>query len=59
MKLRQRLEQFGKRVVSVRLKKRHLAFGIGIAAKKMGNLLENQDHADSRKQSTNHARGHE
>ena len=53
------LEQLREGVLAVGLEKRHLPFVVGVAAEEMGDLLEDQDHADRGEKPSDHARGHE
>ena len=40
----------------VGLSERHLAFRVGVVAQNMRNLLQNENHTDSRQQALDHAR---
>ena len=50
-------QDLGERVLFVRLSERHVTFGIGIVTEHVGDLFENQDHADRRQQSLDHTGG--
>ena len=47
--------EFGERVLVVRLLERHVPFRVGVVAQDVGNLLQDQDHADRGQQALDHA----
>ena len=53
------LEQLREGVFAVWLEERHLPFVVGVMADEVGDLLEDQDHADRGEEAANHAGGHE
>ena len=53
------LEELGEGRLLVGLKERHLPFVVLVVAEEVGDLLEDQDHADRREQAANDARRHE
>lgn len=53
------LAQLAERVFMIGLSESHFAFGIRIVSQHVGNLLQDQDHADGRQQPLNDARGNE
>ena len=50
-----RSDQFGERVLVVRLLEGHLPFRVGVVAEDVGDLLQDQDHADGGQQALDHA----
>ena len=50
-----RSREFGERVLVVRLLERHIPFRVGVVAQDVGDLLQNQDHADGGQQALDHA----
>ncbi len=55
MDVAERSEQFGERVLVVRLLERHVPFRVGVVAEDVGDLLQDQDHADGGQQALDHA----
>lgn len=57
MKVAQHRVDFGQSVFMIRLRERHLAFGIGVVSQHMWNLFQNQDDTNRRQQTFDHAAG--
>ena len=59
MQIAKHAQQLRQRVLLVGLLERHLAFWIGVVAKHVGNLLEDENNANGRQQALDHAGGEE